>query len=47
MGLLAQIVDLEHGTVLATIPSEDEPNRTEIINATISSFEGWQSSTTT
>ncbi len=40
MGLLAQIVDLENGKVLATIPSEDEPNTTEIITATISSFDG-------
>ncbi len=40
MGLLAQIIDLENGIVLATIPSEDEPNTTEIITATISSFDG-------
>ncbi len=40
MGLLAQIIDLEKGTVLATIPSESDPNRTEIISATISSFDG-------
>ena len=40
MGLLAQIVDLENGTVLATIPSEDEPDTTEIITARISSFGG-------
>ena len=40
MGLLAQIIDLEHRTVLATIPSEDDPNKTEIITATISSFDG-------
>ncbi len=40
MGLLVQIVDLENGTVLATIPSEDEPATTEIITATISSFDG-------
>ena len=40
MGLLAQVIDLENGTVLATIPSEDEPNTTEIISATISSFDG-------
>ena len=40
MGALAQIIDLENGTVLATIPSEDEPNATEIISATISSFDG-------
>ena len=40
MGLLAQIIDLENGTVLATIPSEDEPNTTEIISAAISSFDG-------
>lgn len=40
MGLLAQVIDLENRTVLATIPSEDEPNTTEIIGATISSFDG-------
>ncbi len=40
MGMLAQIIDLENGTVLATTPSEDEPNNTEIISATISSFVG-------
>ena len=40
MGMLAQIIDLENGTVLATIPSEDEPNTTEIIGAAISSFVG-------
>lgn len=40
MGLLAQIIDLENHTVLATIPSEDEPGSTEIITATISSFDG-------
>lgn len=40
MGLLAQIIDLENGTVMATIPSEDDANRTEIIGATISSFDG-------
>jgi phenolic acid decarboxylase len=40
MGLLAQVIDLENRTVLATIPSEDDPNKTEIIMATISSFEG-------
>ncbi|MGH1493052.1 MAG: MoaF-related domain-containing protein [Acidimicrobiales bacterium] len=40
MGMLAQIIDLEKGTVMATIPSEAEPNSTEIITATISSFDG-------
>ena len=40
MGLLAQVIDLENRTVLATIPSEDDPNRTEIISATISRFDG-------
>ena len=40
MGLIAQVIDLENGTVLATIPSEDEPDRTDIISATISSFDG-------
>ena len=40
MGLIAQIIDLENGTVLATIPSEDDPNTTEIISAAISSFDG-------
>ena len=40
MGHLAQIIDLEKRTVLATIPSEDDPNKTEIIRATISSFDG-------
>ncbi|MCP4436453.1 MAG: hypothetical protein GY812_13290 [Actinomycetia bacterium] len=40
MGLLAQIIDLENGTILAAIPSEDEPNSSEIISATISSFDG-------
>lgn len=40
MGMLAQIIDLENGTVLATIPSENEPNTTEIISAAISSFVG-------
>ena len=39
MGLLAQIIDLENGTVLATIPSESEPDSSEIISATISSFD--------
>ena len=40
MGMLAQIIDLENGTVLATIPSEEEPDNTEIIRAAISSFDG-------
>jgi MoaF-like len=40
MGLIAQIIDLENATVLATIPSEDDAARTEIITATISSFDG-------
>ncbi len=40
MGLLAQIIDLENATVIATIPSEDDPTRTEIISATISGFDG-------
>lgn len=40
MGMLAQIIDLENGTVMATIPSEVEPNKSEIITATISSFDG-------
>ena len=40
MGLLAQIIDLENGTLLATIPSEGEPGATEIITAEISSFDG-------
>lgn len=40
MGLLAQIIDLENGTILATIPSEMEPNTTGIITATIASFDG-------
>lgn len=40
MGLLAQVIDLENGTVIATIPSEAEPDRTEVISATISSFDG-------
>ena len=40
MGLIAQIIDLENRTLLATIPSEDEPGTTEIITATISSFDG-------
>ena len=39
MGQLAQIIDLENGTVLATIPADDEVS-TEIISATISSFDG-------
>ncbi len=34
MGLLAQIIDLENGTVIATIPSEDDPTQTAIISAT-------------
>ena len=40
MGLLTQIIDLENGTILAAIPSEDNPNSSEIISATISSFDG-------
>ncbi len=40
MGMLAQIIDLENGTVMATIPSEDQPNSSEIITAAISSFDG-------
>ena len=40
MGLLAQVIDLEKRTVLATVPSEDEPDKTEMISATISSFDG-------
>ena len=40
MGMLAQIIDLENGTVLAAIPSRDEPTNTEIISATIPSFDG-------
>lgn len=40
MGLLAQIIDLENGTLLATIPSEDQPGTTEIITANISRFDG-------
>ena len=40
MGLLAQVIDLEKRTVLAAIPSENDPNETEIISATISSFDG-------
>jgi len=39
-GLLAQVIDLGNGTVIATIPSEEDPTWTEIISATISSFEG-------
>lgn len=40
MGQIAQIVDLENGTLMATIPSEDDPTATEIITATIASFDG-------
>ena len=40
MGMLAQIIDLENGTVMASIPSEDQPDKSEIITATISSFDG-------
>ena len=40
MGMLAQIIDLENGTVMATIPSEDQPDQSQIITATISSFDG-------
>ncbi len=40
MGLLAQIIDLPNGTIFASIPSEEDPRRTEIISATISSFDG-------
>ena len=40
MGMLVQIIDLENGTVMATVPSEDEPNTTEMISAAISSFVG-------
>lgn len=40
MGMLAQIIDLENSTVMATIPSEDQPDKSEIITATISSFDG-------
>ena len=40
MGLLAQVIDLENRTVLATIPSDDDPTKTEVITATISSFDG-------
>ena len=36
MGLLAQILDLENGTVLAAIPVENN-NSTEIIRGTITS----------
>jgi len=39
MGLLAQIIDLENGTVLAAIPVEDDTG-TQIISGTISSFDG-------
>lgn len=38
MGLLAQIIDIENGTVLAAIPSDDEAG-TQIITATITSFD--------
>ena len=40
MGLLAQVIDLENGTVIAMIPSEEDSTRTEVIVATISSFDG-------
>ncbi len=40
MGLLAQVIDLGNGTVIATIPSGEDPTKTEIISATISSFDG-------
>ena len=40
MGQIAQIIDLEHGTVVATIPSEVDADRTEIITAAISHFDG-------
>ena len=36
MGLLAQIIDLENGVVLAAIPVEND-NGTEIISGTITS----------
>ena len=37
MGLLAQIIDLENGTVLAAIPAEND-NGTEIISGMITSY---------
>ena len=40
MGLLAQGIDLEERTVLAAIPSEAAPGESEIIVASISSFDG-------
>ena len=39
MGLLAQIIDLENGIVLAAIPVDDD-NGTEIISGTITNFDG-------
>ena len=39
MGLLAQIIDLENGTVRAAIPVDND-NRTQIISGTITSFVG-------
>ena len=39
MGLLAQIIDLENGTVLAAIPVDND-NGTQIISGTITSFDG-------
>ena len=40
MGHLAQIIDLENRTILATIPSQEESGKSEIISAAISSFTG-------
>lgn len=39
MGLLAQIIDIENGTVLAAIPADNDKG-TEIISATVTSFDG-------
>lgn len=39
MGLLAQIIDLENGTVFAAIPVDDDRG-TQIISGTISSVDG-------
>ena len=39
MGLLAQIIDLENGTVLATIPVDND-NVTQSISGPITSFDG-------
>ncbi len=40
MGLLAQIIDLEHRTVMTAIPDEADDIRSQTIIGTISHFDG-------